>query len=76
MEHAPPDHGKVARALRLLASQSAASKRYYQAHRELINERSKAYWEANRDSINERRRARYDAAHPKKVPDDTVDGLH
>ena len=59
---------RIARALRLLDSQIAASKRYYVSHKEAINERSKAYWEANRDTINARRRARYEAAHPKNVP--------
>ena len=70
MEGAVTDEKKVARALRLLESQSAASKRYYQSHRGVIHERSKAYWEANREAINARRRARYEAAHPKtNVPE-------
>ena len=60
------DKETVARALRLLASQRAASKRYYEAHKASINERSKAYWEAHREAINARRRARYDAV--KNVP--------
>jgi len=59
---------RIARALRLLESQIAASKRYYMNHKDAINQRSKAYWEANRETINERRRARYEAAHPKNVP--------
>ena len=63
MEH---DKDTITRALRLLASQRAASKRYYEAHKASINERSKAYWEAHRDTINARRRARYEAV--KNVP--------
>ncbi len=62
-----PDEATVARALRLLANQRAASKRYYAANRNAINERSKAYWEAHRQQINERRRERYEALHPKNL---------
>jgi hypothetical protein len=61
-----PDQNTIARALRLLAAQKAASKRYYETNREAINERSKTYWEAHRENINARRRERYEATKPKK----------
>ena len=63
----PPSERTIARALRLLASQKAASKKYYEANKDVINERSKAYWEEHRENINTRRRERYLAKHPKIV---------
>ncbi len=62
-----PSERTIARALRLLASQKAASKRYYEANKGVINERSKAYWEEHRENINTRRRERYLIKHPKIV---------
>lgn len=70
------DRHTIARALRLLKSQQAASKRYYESNRTAINERSKSYWEQNRETINARRRQRYEAAHPKNIQQPPVDGLH
>lgn len=61
------DERTIARALRLLACQRAASKRYYEANKEAINERAKSYWETHRETINIRRRERYEATHPKIV---------
>ena len=64
MEQQPKaDEKTITRALRLLACQKNASKRYYQAHKEAIKERSVNYWERHRDAINARRRARYEATH-------------
>jgi hypothetical protein len=70
------DQNTINRALRLLASQRAASKRYYETNRDIINERSKTYWEQNREAINARRRERYEATHPKVIQQPPVDGLH
>ena len=65
-----PDAKTAARALRLLASQTRASRRYYEAHKDAIKERSVQYWEAHRDAINAKRRERYEAKHPKNPTPD------
>ena len=67
------DQLTIARALRLLASQRAASKRYYVTNKGTINERSKAYWEAHREAINARRRERY--GERNNIPTPTADGI-
>ena len=67
------DQSTIARALRLLACQRAASKRYYVSNKNTINERSKAYWEAHREAINARRRQRY--GERKNIPVPVADGL-
>jgi hypothetical protein len=54
----------IQRALRLLESQRRASKAYYERHKEDIKLKSTQYWEAHKDLINERRRQRYALAHP------------
>ena len=53
---AAPTAETVARALRVLATQTKASKAFYQRNRERIRARSLQYWQDHRDALNLRRR--------------------
>jgi hypothetical protein len=55
-----PNAATITRALRLLENQRKAARAYYLRNRDTIKARTARYWEEHREELNQRRRQRYE----------------